>query len=166
MSEGAVVDDGQSLSTFVAEQSVSLTRFAYLLCGDRHRAQDLVQSALVALYRRFGDALPVAAPVAYARKAIVNAHLAAARKHAASEVLVADAPDHATDPVDVVERDTLWAAISRLPPQQRAVLVMRYYLDLSDSAIAEALGRRRGTVRSLASRACASLRADPTLQED
>lgn len=78
----STVGDGGCLSVFASMQSASLTRFAFLLCGDRHRAENLVQDAFVALYRRFGDHLPVAAPVAYARGA-------AQRRRAASDLLAA-----------------------------------------------------------------------------
>ena len=82
--EGALAGE-RTLSGFAAKQSVPLTRFAYLLCGDHQRAEDLVQDAYLALYRRFGDTLPLAAPVAYARKAIVNAHLSHRRRRASTE---------------------------------------------------------------------------------
>ena len=63
---------------------MGLTRFAYLLCGDHTLAEDLVQDTYLALYRRFGETLTVAAPVAYARRAIVNAHISRARGRAAA----------------------------------------------------------------------------------
>jgi hypothetical protein len=71
--EGVLSDGSEALSGFAAEQSVGLTRFAQLLSGDRQVAEDLVQDALLGMFRRFGDDLSVAAPLAYARRAIVNA---------------------------------------------------------------------------------------------
>lgn len=62
-----------TLSDFAREHQLALTRFAFLLGGDRHYAEDVVQDVLTAMFRRFGDVLPVANPVAYARAAVVNA---------------------------------------------------------------------------------------------
>lgn len=77
------------------------------------------------------------------------------------------APD-ATSTVDVEgcgAQDSLWQGLRRLPPRQRTVLVLRFYADATDEEIAASLGCRRGTVRSLASRALAALRQDPTITE-
>jgi RNA polymerase sigma-70 factor (sigma-E family) len=155
-----------TLAEFAARQSVPLTRFGYLLCGDHQRAEDLVQEAFLAAYRRFGDVLPVAAPEAYLRKTIVNAHISSSRRRAASELPVDELPDSPEPPVDRSERDLLWRALAALPARQRAVLVLRYYLDLPDQEIADLLACRRGTVRSLAARAFATLRIHPALVEE
>lgn len=156
----------RTLSGFASEQSVPLTRFAYLLCGDHQRAEDLVQDAYLALYRRFGETLPIEAPIAYARKAVLNAHISAIRKRAASERVLAELPDSPTRPTDSAEQDAMWRALIVLPERQRAVLVLRYYLDVPDVEIARTLGCRAGTVRSLAARAFATLRTHPALAED
>jgi RNA polymerase sigma-70 factor (sigma-E family) len=155
-----------SLADFVAEQGVGLTRFAYLLCGDRALAEDLVQDTYLALYRRFGETLTVAAPVAYARRAIVNAHISRGRARAAHEVVSADLPDAAADCIDGGDQDAMWRLLGALPARQRAVLVLRYYADLSEAEIAAALDCRPGTVRSLATRAFAALRAHPAFAEE
>jgi RNA polymerase sigma-70 factor (sigma-E family) len=152
-----------ALADFAREHSVALTRFAYLICGDRALAEDLVQDAFLALYRRFGDTLPIAAPVAYVRRAIVNAHLSRKRRRASSEQTVADLPDVAVETVFPEEQDAMWRALAGLPGRQRTVLVLRYYLDLPDREIAHALGATEGTVRSLAARAFAALREHPAL---
>lgn len=150
------------LAGFAEANSLGLTRFAYLLCGDRSLAEDLVQDALVAMYRRFGDRLPIRAPVAYARKTIVNGHVSRRRRRSASEVVTAEPPDRLTDDVDHGEQDAMWRLLATLPARQRAVLVLRYYVDLSDDDIASALECRAGTVRSLAARAFAALRTHPS----
>jgi RNA polymerase sigma-70 factor (sigma-E family) len=152
---------GVSLADFVGAQSVSLTRFAYVLCGDRGLAEDLVQDAFVALYRRFGERLPIAAPVAYARRTIVNANISHARKLASSSTVLGEVPDRTVEEPGPADQDAMWHALATLPDRQRAVLVMRYYLDLADAEIAAALGCRPGTVRSLATRAFAALREHP-----
>jgi RNA polymerase sigma-70 factor (sigma-E family) len=154
------------LADFAASQSVGLTRFAYLICGDRGLAEDLVQDAFVALYRRFGDVLPIDAPLAYARRSIVNANTSHGRRRMNSETALADlpdGPDASSDAVDHGEQDAMWRVLATLPDRPRAVLVLRYYLDLSDREIADALGCREGTVRSIAARAFAALRRHPGL---
>jgi len=184
--EVMLAGDRPTLTGFAAEQSVALTRFAYLLCGDRSGAEDLVQDALLGLFRRFGDALPVQAPVSYARRAVLNAYLSRSRRRAAREVVTDQLPERASggdgpswaDPAGGVGVDggldgfagdgsagdgALWSALSSLADRQRAVLVMRYFLDLTDGQIAAELGCREGTVRSLATRAFAALRGDPAL---
>lgn len=152
-----------ALAAFAAEHSVTLTRFAYVLCGDRGQAEDLVQECFVALYRRFGDRLDVAAPLAYARRTIINAHISQQRRRASTETVVSDVPDRAVEDPRGPEQDAMWQALARLPERQRAVLVLRYYLDLTDRDIAAALDCRPGTVRSLAARAFAALRDVPAI---
>ncbi len=101
--------------------------------------------------------------MAYARKAIVNANISWIRRRSSTEVLTAtdlDRPVHDADPGSA---DQLWQLLGGLPHRQRVVLVMRYYLGYSDTEIAETLGCRRGTVRSLASRALADLRGSDEL---
>jgi RNA polymerase sigma-70 factor (sigma-E family) len=152
-----------TLAEFVADHGVSLTRFAYLLCGDRGRAEDLVQDTFLAMYRRFGPELPVAAPVAYARRAIVNANTSRVRRRSAHETVSDDLPDAPVTASPVDEEDAMWRALALLPERQRAVLVLRYYIDLPDREIASLLDATEGTVRSLAARAFAALRDDPAL---
>jgi RNA polymerase sigma-70 factor (sigma-E family) len=151
------------LADFAREHSVGLTRFAYLLCGDRGLAEDLVQDAFLALYRRFGEQLPLDAPVAYARRTIVNGHVSHTRRRVHALTVVGDVPDRPDDRFRGDDEDAMWSALSTLPERQRTVLVLRYYLDLADRDIAAALDCREGTVRSLAARAFATLRARPGL---
>lgn len=144
---------------------LELTRFAYVLCGDRQRAEDLVQDVLLRMHRRFPDLLPLDSPVSYARRALVNANVSRARL-ASSREIVSPVPDRATpDQQDPADRDVLWQALLRLPVRQRTVLVLRFYLDAADQDIAQMLDCRAGTVRSLASRALARMRNDPTLDK-
>jgi RNA polymerase sigma-70 factor (sigma-E family) len=152
------------LDRFATDHSVGLTRFAFLLCGDHHLAEDLVQDAFAALYRRFGEVLTIEAPVAYARRVIVNGHISRARRRSPVEIAVAELPDAGAEPVGLEEQDAMWRALSGLAERQRAVVVLRYYLDLPDREIGELLGCREGTVRSLATRAFAHLREHPDLR--
>jgi RNA polymerase sigma-70 factor (sigma-E family) len=151
-----------TLAEFAAANTVGLTRFAYLLCGDRGLAEDLVQDAFAALYRRFGESLPVAAPVAYARRVIANANTSRGRRRGV-ETVAGELPERAVDAVDHGEQDAMWRALATLPVRQRTVLVCRYYLGFSDAEIADLLHAREGTVRSLAARAFAALRQHPDL---
>ncbi|NYI78687.1 SigE family RNA polymerase sigma factor [Nocardioides panzhihuensis] len=150
---------------YVVTRSGALLRLAYLLTGDGHRAEDLVQDTLERLCRRWSRMTYVADPHAYARKILLNQHLSWRRKRASSELVVADLPERAgedeTEAVGV--RHLLWQRIGALPPRQRAVVVLRYYEDLADADIAEALGISAGTVRSNAMRALTKLRTHPDL---
>ena len=151
------------MAAFAQRCGLDLLRFAYLLCGDRHRAEDLLQDVFLNLYRRYPDGLPLDNPVGYTRRALANANVSRARRAASRELVVDLVPDRAAAANDPAERDALWQALRRLPDRQRTVLVLRFYLDAPDEDIAATLGCRRGTVRSLASRGLAALRLDPSL---
>lgn len=155
-----------SVAEFSRERGLELLRFAYLLCGDRHRAEDLLQDVLLAMYRRFGDDLPLDNPTGYARRALANANVSWSRRGTNRELVIAELPDSPTFEPDGATRDALWQALRRLPVRQRTVLVLRFYADADDAEIADTLGCRRGTVRSLASRALAALRTDRALDLD
>ena len=158
--EGALI----TLTDFVAEHGLGLTRFAYLLCGDRGLAEDLVQDTYLAIYRRFGTELTTAAPVAYARRSLVNTFVSQARRRSSGEAPLGELPETPAERASCTEeQDAMWRAIATLPERQRAVLVLRYYLDLTDREIAALLDSAEGTVRSLAVRAFAALREHPQL---
>jgi RNA polymerase sigma-70 factor (sigma-E family) len=147
-------------TTFARERSPELSRIAYLLCGDVHRAADLVQLALERTYRawnRVGDG----DPFAYARRVIATARIDTWRrtKH---DVLVAPAdlrPGSASDGSQhVVDRDELVRALRQLPAGQRRIVVLRYLLDRTEKQTAEDLGISVGAVKSGASRGLDRLR--------
>jgi RNA polymerase sigma-70 factor (sigma-E family) len=149
---------------FVGARGQALLRFALMLCGDRHRAEDLVQSVLAKAYVRWVRISAMQRPEAYLKAVLVNEHLRWWRRHSSGEVPLAAPvdPDVAAGGDAAVEhasRDAAWALLGRLPRRQRAVLVLRYYEDLSDAEIAAVLGCRQATVRSQAARALAALRA-------
>ena len=155
----------ESLADFAGRCGLELLRFAYLVCGDRQRAEDLLQDVLLAMYRRFGETLPLDNPHGYARRAIVHANISRARRASSRELPVSLVPDAALpERDDPAEHDDLWRALRRLPERQRAVLVMRFYLDAPDEEIARTLSCRRSTVRSLAARGLAALRSDETIE--
>ena len=152
-----------TLAEFAATHGLALTRFAFVLCGDRGFAEDLVQDTYLALYRRYGKTVSIDAPVAYARRAIVNAYVSRGRRRSSSELSSAELPDFGVELTTHDEQDAMWRVLAHLPDRQRAVLVLRYYVDLTDREIAKVLGATEGTVRSLAARAFAALREHPAL---
>jgi RNA polymerase sigma-70 factor (sigma-E family) len=160
---------GYTVADLARDHALELLRFAYLLCGDRVLAEDLLQDALLGMHRRFPGRLAVDNPVGYACRAMANANVNRLRRRSSSELVVDPVPDHpavgAHNADDAAERDVLWRALRRLPARQRTVLVLRFYNDATDVEIADALGCRRGTVRSLASRALAVLRTDTDITE-
>ena len=150
---------------FVVARGQALIRFAYVLCGNAHLSEDIVQEVLARIHRRWDRIERMAAPEAYVRKAIVREYLSWRRRKASAERIVAEPPDRAVpdDQADsIVERGQMWALLATLPRAQRAVLVLRFYEDLPDSEIAEMLRCSPSTVRAHASRALSRLRADLT----
>ncbi|MFF9278014.1 SigE family RNA polymerase sigma factor [Streptomyces griseosporeus] len=146
---------------FVAARWSVLLHLARLLTGgDRHRAEDLVQESLVKLWfvwPRIADE----APEAYVRTVLVRAAARSARRRWWGERPVEQVPETAaTGDVSaaVAERSRLEAALGRLPAKQRAAVVLRYYQDLTERQVAEALGCPLGTARSHAARGVARLR--------
>jgi RNA polymerase sigma-70 factor (sigma-E family) len=152
------VDDA-SFEEYVASRGEALTRTAYLLTGNRADADDLVQAALAKAYARWPHIGRLDSPDAYVRRIIANQRVSwwRSRRHErltdhAPEVAVGDhAAAHAT-------ADLLRSGVRSLPPRQRAAIIFRFYDDLDDAAIADALGCSVSTVRSQISRALASLR--------
>jgi RNA polymerase sigma-70 factor (sigma-E family) len=145
---------------YVTGRSVALGRTAHLLCGDWHKAEDLVQSVFVRLYAvwprlRDRDTLD-----AYVRKMLVRAYLNERRRPWRREQPVDDTPEVATssDFAGVESRMVLTGALAALPPRQRAVVVLRYWEDYSLEDAAAALGISVGTVKSQAARGLTTLR--------
>ncbi|GAB3200280.1 SigE family RNA polymerase sigma factor [Nocardioides hungaricus] len=157
--------DKRPFEAFVAESSDRLLRTAYLLCGDRGHAEDLVQTALLRTARRWRTARQQ--PEGYARRVLVN--LAKDRWRTLARRPAETAFDTDVEaPTDdaVLDRDLLLRATRGLPPGQRAVLVLRYFDDLSVEDTAAALGCSAGTVKSQTSRALGRLRAALTSQKE
>lgn len=149
-------DAPDSFADFIRDRHVELLRFAYLLTGDRHLAEDLVQDALERsglAWRRIRNQDD---PEGYVRRTIVNRYLSRVRS-LRRERLVAQAPDAGYVDPEIADGQT-WRMLATLPRKQRAVLVLRFYLDYSDAQIAEVQGCSVGTVKSNASRALAKLR--------
>ena len=144
---------------YVGERSAALRRYAYLLTGDLASADDLLQDALVKVYRRWP---PVTGPgtEAYVRKVIARTHISVWRHVGRREVPVAELPEaSAPDAMSgVADRDQVWRLLRELGPRQRAVVVLRFWSDLPEAEIAGILNISTGTVKSQLSRALANLR--------
>ena len=150
--------DEDTFVAFVRSSQTSLLRFGCLLAGDVHTAADLAQDALVEVGRRWSRVRWMDHPAAYAKRVMARRY-AKQRHHAGREHLTDTPPDHRVSPfLEPVRGSPMWQALAGLPPRQRAVLVLRYYEDMSEADIADALGCSRGTVKSQASRALATLR--------
>jgi RNA polymerase sigma-70 factor (sigma-E family) len=146
-----------SFAQFVAVRYTELLRTAYLLTGSSHAAEDLVQSCLLNVMPRWHD---VDDPMSYLRRAMVNQRTSFWRR-VRRELLSARPPEsQVPDPSGgLADRTTLVAELARLPKQMRAVLVLRYWEDLSEAETADLLGCSVGSVKSQASRGLARLRA-------
>lgn len=149
---------------YVTARSRHLLRIAYLLTGDHALAEDLLQTALAkswAAWRRIsGD------PEPYVRKVLLNTYNSWWRRRWRGERPTETLPERSAPAPQarVDDRDQVWRALSRLPRQQRLVLVLRYFEDLSEAEIAQTLGISPGTVKAHSSRALAALRLDPSLR--
>jgi len=145
---------------FVLARSDALHRTAYLLVGNPADADDLLQTTLLKLYVGWRRAAAADSVEAYARRVMLNALLSARRPARwRRERVVASAPEGAGQDPDPHDRLDTWPHVVALPPRQRAVVVLRYYEGLSEKEIADALGCAPGTVKSTASAALRSLRA-------
>ncbi|MDP9417088.1 MAG: sigma-70 family RNA polymerase sigma factor, partial [Actinomycetota bacterium] len=139
--------------------SPRLVVMAQLLTGDAQRGEDLAQSALVAVYQRWGR---LDDPVVYARRCVLNGHRTWWRRRGGREHLPGDVPDLAavTDIADdAVRRDLVTRALALLTDRERAVVVLRYLEDLTEAETARELNLALGTVKSTAARALTRPRA-------
>lgn len=145
---------------FVATRSAALLRTAYLLAGDWSTAEDLLQTALTKTYLAWKRLGGIEAVEPYARRVLVNTATSWWRRRWHGERPTEFLPERpAPDKLDEhLERDALWQHVKTLPARQRAVLVLRFYEDLSEAQTAAILSISVGTVKSQTSRALASLR--------
>lgn len=145
---------------YISARSAAMGRTAHLLCGDWHRAEDLVQSVCVRLYAVWPRLKAREAIDGYVRKMLVRAYLNERRRPWRRERTTAETPEVATSggQGDVETRMVLLDALATLPPKQRAAVVLRYWEDYSVEDTAAALGCSAGTVKSQSSRALATLR--------
>ena len=160
--EGSRMRAGQEREyvEYVRARSVTLRRVAYRLCGDWHAAEDLVQRALVLLYRHWQKASAVSSLDAYVRRMLTNVYLEERRSWWSRQVLPSAEPGSTDGSLDAEAdgRVDLMSALARISPGQRAVLVLRYWEGLDVAETAEAMGCSPGTVKSQTSLGIAALR--------
>jgi RNA polymerase sigma-70 factor (sigma-E family) len=161
-------DDDAAFREYVLTRGTALLRVAIMLTGNRADAEDLVQVALAKTYLAWDKINDRAALDAYVRRAMVNTHISWWRRRKVEEYPTDELPDQAiadhardSDMAEVVQR-----ALSRLPDRMRAAVMLRYFEDMTEQEIAEALGVSLGTVKSTVSRAVARLRVDAELGKD
>ncbi|SDU72386.1 RNA polymerase sigma-70 factor, sigma-E family [Jiangella alkaliphila] len=146
--------------TYVDARRSYLRRVAYLVCGDWHAAEDLVQTALIKLYAAWPRIHTDGAEDAYVRRIIVRAHLDEERRPWRRERIGLDGIDAAApESLSLEDSDALVTALKALPQRQRATVVLRYWCGLSVEETADDLGCTTGTVKSQTARAMAGLRA-------
>jgi len=151
---------------FVEARLQALLRYAVMLTGDPHTAQDLVQETMIRAQLKWRRVAAAGVPEHYVKRMLTNAYIDLNRGSWLRRVVLRAEPveragveDHAQQSAD---RDQMWHWLGRLPRRQRAALVLRYYEGLSDIEIAEVLGCAVGTVRSSISRALVTLRVHVT----
>jgi RNA polymerase sigma-70 factor (sigma-E family) len=154
-----------SVEEFIGRNSRVLLRSAWLLTGNWASAEDLVQTSLLQSWLHW-DAIKADAPDFYVRRVLMNTFLSGQRRRWTRERPMAELPDRAAaDELSSTElRHVIWRALSGLPAKQRAVVVLRYFDDLSEAQAAHVLNCSVGTVKSQTSRALARLRSIPELQ--
>jgi RNA polymerase sigma-70 factor (sigma-E family) len=155
------MDRDDEFAAYYTARGGTLRNTAYLLCGDWHLAHDLAQTALIKLYLAWPRVNRQSSLDAYARQVLVRVFLDERRRpwrreRTGADAAVFDRP--APDPA-VAERMAVRAALAEVPPRQRAVLVLRFWLDLSVEQAAEAMRCSPGTVKSQTARGLATLRA-------
>ena len=152
---------------FMHSRWLQLLRLGFVLTGDQGLAEDLAQTALARAYASWPQIRRAGDPDAYVRRVMVNANHSRFRKRRVAEQLTATVPEPAL--VDATggcdDRVTLMAALMSLPLGQRSVVVLRFWLDMTETQVAEALGCSVGNVKSQATRALAKLRASSALGE-
>ncbi|MET7422669.1 SigE family RNA polymerase sigma factor [Dactylosporangium sp. NPDC005555] len=152
-------DEEHAYAQYVSSRVLALRRTAYHLCGDWHEAHDLVQATFIKLYRHWGRVSAADSPDAYVRQVLVNVFLQhrgtwwARNVRPFGELAEQRTPEPSTE-----QRIDLRAALGRLAPGQRAVLVLRYWEGLDVAETARVLGCSTGTVKSQTSHALAALR--------
>jgi RNA polymerase sigma-70 factor (sigma-E family) len=156
-----------SFDAWATARVAGLLRFAYLVVGSQHGAEDAVQEALTSACAKWGRVSRTRDPDAYVRRMIVNAHVSGWRRTRRESPVALVRDSSVASVVDrVTTADAVWRVCQGLPRQQRAAVVLRFYEDLEYAEIAAVLDLAEATVRSHVHRALAALRVELTAQED
>jgi RNA polymerase sigma-70 factor (sigma-E family) len=154
-----------AFEAYVETRGAALVRFAVVLTGDDHRAEDIVQDVLAKAYLKWDRIVRAELPDVYIRRMVINASRSWWRRPTNRETPIARSLDtagceSAGDDLStgIAERDSMWRLITTLSARQRAVLALRYYEDLDDATIASILHCSPATVRVHAMRALTALR--------
>ncbi len=158
---GVRVVEAAAFDEFVAARSGALLRTAYLLTRDHALAEDLLQTTLAKGWFAWGRI--EGEPEPYLRRIMVNTYASWWRRKWRGELATEELPDAGAEASDAAGSHDLWDALGRLPRRQRAVVVLRYFEDLTEAQTADLLGCSVGTVKSQTSKAFAKLRIDPAL---
>jgi RNA polymerase sigma-70 factor (sigma-E family) len=167
---GPPATEEQTFDAWATARVAGLLRFAYLVIGSQHAAEDAVQDALTSACAKWSRVSRTRDPDAYVRRMIVNAHVSGWRRIRRESPVaeVRDTPGshrHADPTAEVDADDAVWRVCQTLPRQQRAAVVLRFYEDLDYPEIAEILGLAEATVRSHVHRALGALRDELTQPE-
>ncbi|MEU4195055.1 SigE family RNA polymerase sigma factor [Kribbella sp. NPDC026611] len=144
---------------FAKARTPQLYRTAWLLAGEHHLAEDLVQETLAKLYRAWRRVEQTENPAAYAQTVLARTYISQRRRKSSTERPVASTPEREYRPDDHELRLSLMQALAELAPLDRAVLVLRYFEDRSPDQVARDLGKNAGAIRTRTSRALDRLRA-------
>jgi RNA polymerase sigma-70 factor (sigma-E family) len=155
-----MTDDRAAFTAFVVDHERRLLGIALLLTGDRGLAEDLLQTALLSTYRHWGRVSRAESPLAYVRRVLINTHLSWRRRLMSTEQVLEVLPDPGgPDPQTAhAAQADLRRALAELSPRVRAVLVLRYFEDLTERETAQLLGCSTSTVNTHATRGLAALR--------
>ncbi|MGW4412567.1 SigE family RNA polymerase sigma factor [Nonomuraea sp. NPDC004702] len=155
--------DRKLFDNFVASRSDRLLRTAYLLTRDWGTAEDLLQECLVKAWFAWSR---IEEPEAYVRRVLVTTYTSWWRRRWRGEVPSGTLPEEGVPDAERSGREELWEAVGRLPAKQRAVIVLRFYEDLSVQEVARILGCHDGTVKSQTAKALAKLRVDESIVKE
>jgi RNA polymerase sigma-70 factor (sigma-E family) len=143
---------------FAAAAAPRLRRMAFLLCGDWHASEDLVQTTFAKVFVSWRKIRRQDAGHSYASRTLVNTYLADKRLRRSEEILTSKPPERSIQPSAPETRIVVLNALATLPPKSRAVVVLRYWADLSVDQVADMLGCSPGNVKSQSARALSKLR--------
>ncbi len=150
--------DDESFAEFVAREQAGLLRLATLLAGDAGHGEDLVQTALLEVYRRWSRVSRLEHPAAYTRRVVVTTHTSWRRRLSTTEQVIETVPDRAAHAPAEVDQD-LRTALQALPPRMRAAVVLRFLTDLTEEQTAQVMGCSASTVNTQVTRGLTRLRA-------